>query len=213
MKFFRHHKNKPYKFIGIAKHSESLEDVVIYECLYPNETAKLWVRPKNMFFETIEKEGKSIPRFAEVPLKIETFTEPTEQHTDLIAPLMEKAFGEFQSEWFHSRLKSRSGFHLGVAYVDEKAVGFKMGYKEDKWNFYSWIGAVLPEYRGLGIAKDLMNTQHEWCRKQGYSKIQTKTQNHYKEMLLLNLKSGFEVIGTHTSEKGGIKILLEKNIL
>ncbi len=126
MKLFRHHKNKPYKFVGIAKHSEALEDVVIYECLYPNETAMLWVRPKSMFFETIEKDGKPTARFTEVPLKIETFTEVTEAHIQLIAPLMEKAFGQWESDWFLSRLKSRSRFHLALAYVDEKAVGFNL---------------------------------------------------------------------------------------
>ena len=60
---YRHYKNKLYKVIGVAKHSETLEDLVIYEALYENETSKLWARPKQMFLEEVEIEGKMVPRF------------------------------------------------------------------------------------------------------------------------------------------------------
>lgn len=52
-----------YKVIGFAKHSETLEDLVVYECLYENPKSKLWVRPLKMFFETVEVNGQKIPRF------------------------------------------------------------------------------------------------------------------------------------------------------
>jgi hypothetical protein len=42
MKLYNHYKNKPYKYIGEAKHSETLEDVVIYETRYENKIGKLW---------------------------------------------------------------------------------------------------------------------------------------------------------------------------
>lgn len=49
------------KVIGIGKHSETLEDYVIYRALYGEYG--LWVRPLTMFEETIEKDGKQIKRF------------------------------------------------------------------------------------------------------------------------------------------------------
>jgi hypothetical protein len=52
-----------YKVIGIAKHSETLEDLVVYECLYDNPKSKLWVRPKSMFLEEVEINGNKVPRF------------------------------------------------------------------------------------------------------------------------------------------------------
>ena len=55
-----------YKVIGIAKHSETLEDVVVYECLYENSVSKLWVRPKKMFLEEVVINGKKVPRFTYV---------------------------------------------------------------------------------------------------------------------------------------------------
>lgn len=52
-----------YQVIAFAKHSETLEDLVVYECLYDNPLSKIWVRPKKMFFEEVEIEGKKVPRF------------------------------------------------------------------------------------------------------------------------------------------------------
>lgn len=52
-----------YRVIGIAKHSETLEDLVVYECLYDNPKSKTWVRPLQMFLEKVEIDGKLVPRF------------------------------------------------------------------------------------------------------------------------------------------------------
>lgn len=58
-----------------------------------------------------------------------------------------------------------------------------------------------------------MKSQHEWCAKSGYKKIQTRTKNRFRDMLLLNIQFGFEIIGIHDSDEGGPKIILEKKIL
>ena len=61
---YRHSKTeKMYNVIGIAKHSETLEEMVVYEALYDNPTSKLWVRPKSMFIEEVKINGQKIPRF------------------------------------------------------------------------------------------------------------------------------------------------------
>ncbi len=61
---YEHYKTKRhYKVIGIAKHSETLEDLVVYECLYENKTSQLWVRPLTMFTEEVLFEGVKLPRF------------------------------------------------------------------------------------------------------------------------------------------------------
>lgn len=60
---YKHFKGGKYKVIGLAKHSETLEDLVVYEPLYENLTAKLWVRPLAMFEEEVEFDGQKIPRF------------------------------------------------------------------------------------------------------------------------------------------------------
>lgn len=61
---YRHYKGKTYRVIDLARHSETLEWLVVYECLYENPAAKIWVRPMPMFLEEVEIEGKMQPRFA-----------------------------------------------------------------------------------------------------------------------------------------------------
>ena len=63
-KYYRHFKGGLYKFIGIAKDSETLEDVVIYQAMYGDH--QLWVRPADMFFGKVERDGKVMDRFEEV---------------------------------------------------------------------------------------------------------------------------------------------------
>ena len=60
---YQHYKGHFYKVIGIAKHSETLEELVIYEALYENPDGKLWVRPLKMFLEKVKINGKKVPRF------------------------------------------------------------------------------------------------------------------------------------------------------
>ena len=57
-----------------------------------------------------------------------------------------------------------------------------------------------------------MKLQHDWCSKNSFSVIETRTKNKWKNMLILNLKNGFNIIGTFTNEKGEPKIILEKNL-
>jgi hypothetical protein len=52
-----------YRVHFVAKHSETLEDMVVYEALYDNNVSKFWVRPARMWFEEVEVEGKKVPRF------------------------------------------------------------------------------------------------------------------------------------------------------
>lgn len=58
---YRHFKGKEYLLIGIAKHSETEEDMVVYQALYGDRG--LWVRPAAMWSEIVEKGDYSGPRF------------------------------------------------------------------------------------------------------------------------------------------------------
>lgn len=61
---YKHAKSgNEYRVIDVAKHSETLEDMVVYEALYKNELSKLWVRPLSMFTEEVEIDGSKTPRF------------------------------------------------------------------------------------------------------------------------------------------------------
>ncbi len=59
---YRHYKGNDYEVIGIATHSETREQVVVYRPLYGE--GALWVRPLVMFMEDVTVDGKQMPRFA-----------------------------------------------------------------------------------------------------------------------------------------------------
>ncbi|MBI2050739.1 MAG: DUF1653 domain-containing protein [Parcubacteria group bacterium] len=60
---YRHYKGGEYRVIGPAKHSETLEDLVVYEALYNNTASRLWVRPLAMFMGEVEVDGRNVKRF------------------------------------------------------------------------------------------------------------------------------------------------------
>ncbi len=64
---YQHYKGEKYRVIGIAKHSETLEEFVIYEALYDHPVSKLWVRPVKLFVGEVEWEGKRVKRFILLP--------------------------------------------------------------------------------------------------------------------------------------------------
>jgi cyclomaltodextrinase / maltogenic alpha-amylase / neopullulanase len=59
---YRHYKGNLYEVIAVAKHSETLEDYVVYKALYKTKT-EYWIRPLKMFNEKIIVDNKLIPRF------------------------------------------------------------------------------------------------------------------------------------------------------
>lgn len=61
---YRHYKGNDYRVVGLARHSETMEVLVVYQALYGERG--LWVRPAAMFVETVEVAGRVVPRFARV---------------------------------------------------------------------------------------------------------------------------------------------------
>lgn len=59
---YRHYKGQLYQVFSVAKHSESQEDYVVYQCLYGDYS--IWIRPLSMFIETVQlADGCQVPRF------------------------------------------------------------------------------------------------------------------------------------------------------
>lgn len=63
-RYYRHFKGKCYKALMEGRDSETLEPVVIYQALYGEQG--IWVRPKAMFYESVEREDYCGPRFTEI---------------------------------------------------------------------------------------------------------------------------------------------------
>jgi hypothetical protein len=63
---YKHYKGNLYEVIGTARHSESLEELVVYKATYQPEGENLWVRPAAMFMETVMIDGIEKKRFEKI---------------------------------------------------------------------------------------------------------------------------------------------------
>lgn len=63
---YKHYKGNMYEVLGVAKHSETLENMVVYKATYQPEGENLWVRPLKMFLETVIIEGVEKNRFEKI---------------------------------------------------------------------------------------------------------------------------------------------------
>jgi hypothetical protein len=61
---YKHYKGQFYQVMGVARHSETEEELVVYRALYGERG--LWVRPKAMFLEQVVVDGRAVPRFERV---------------------------------------------------------------------------------------------------------------------------------------------------
>lgn len=148
--------------------------------------------------------------FKEEIMKFITTTTLTESDLDDIYRIHQNVFGDI--ERFTDKLTHKSHLVFTLSIENEKVVGYKIGYPLDDKRFYSWMGAVAPEARNRGIATKLMSTQHNWAQSQGYQSIETKTMNRWRQMLLLNIRHGFDVKAVTIDEHGVEKILLRKQL-
>jgi GNAT superfamily N-acetyltransferase len=103
-----------------------------------------------------------------------------------------KAVDEEDNAW---RLTSLPDVSCFEAREGELLVGFKIGYAITSKRYYSWLGGVHAEFRGRGIARELMRRQHQWLRDRGYREVETRVFSDNEIMAHLNLSAGFEFVG------------------
>ncbi len=84
--------------------------MVVYETLYDNPNGRLWVRPKKMFFENVEKDGKTVPRFASIKPVFKTKNQVGSDEIEKLKPLIERIFGRFDAEDFQGVIANHTGF-------------------------------------------------------------------------------------------------------
>ncbi|MBX2988891.1 MAG: DUF1653 domain-containing protein [Bdellovibrionaceae bacterium] len=210
-RFRLHYKNNPYRLLGVAHHSETQEKLALYECLYPTDLGPLWVRPYDMFFGQIggAGEGGSQPRFREVPVRIESFTSLGEPAWFLLEPLLREIFGEAERARVEDRMMAYPDPLIQFAFLEKDFVGFKIGHGSEDGIYESWLGGVREDRRGLGVGRALMAAQHAFARERRYRRVRAKTLSRWREMLVFNLRAGFEVVGTE-KDRHVLKIILEK---
>ncbi len=122
-------------------------------------------------------------------------------------------FARVDLEKFGKRIGEAENLLTILVRENGRIVGFKIGYQIAPKKFYSWVGGVDENYRNRKIAAEMMLRQHDWCVRSGFEIVRTKTKNSFKPMLILNLKSGFDVVEVYRDAQDELKIILEKKLI
>lgn len=137
---------------------------------------------------------------------------PSQEVLTELLGLYNTLFEDAKLDFFKERIQTKEYLVIILCYDAKIPIGFKLGYRYNEDTFYSWVGGVLPEYRQKGIAKKLMQLQHDCASKKGYEKVRTKSMNRFKPMMCLNLKSGFDIVKVYTNDSQQTKIIFEKKL-
>ena len=129
---------------------------------------------------------------------------------DLVRSLNERIFGEERI----INTFEREDLMMLIALCDETPVGFKIGYKENRFLYYSAKGGVLDDYRGMGIAMRLLEEMVVRARSWGYRRIAYDTfPNMHPGMTVMGLRDGFRVVkADFNTAYNDFRLRLEKAI-
>lgn len=111
----------------------------------------------------------------------------------------------------HWRLKRMPEVSIFYARGESRLIAFKAGYAIAERKYCSWLGAVHPDFRQRGIARQLTELQHAWLVAHGYGAVETSSQAENSIMAHLNLSTGFVLQGTKV-EPHGLQVLWSKRL-
>lgn len=101
-----------------------------------------------------------------------------------------------------------------LATVERKPAGFWIGYELKPGMFYHWLGAVVPDRRRQGVARQLLDAQRSWAKEHGYEYIRCECMNHQREFVQFAVATGFDIVGLRwDSTHADNLIVFEKNLL
>lgn len=116
-------------------------------------------------------------------------------------------------ESFMQRYRGRYNILQMIARVQEKPVGFFLGFELKPSTYFAWFYGILPDFRRNGIATQLMEAVHEWARQHHYQTIRGECHNNHRPLLHLSLMLGYDIVGLRwDADRGDNLIILEKTL-
>lgn len=115
---------------------------------------------------------------------------------ELISQIYNEVFSPAQDiEFFRRRFESRHNVCMIVAMVEDRHVGFAVGFEVMPTTFFCWLIGVHPDYYRHGIATQLVQGLHAWAKDRGYMMIRFECQNQHRPMLHLAITEGYDLVG------------------
>jgi GNAT superfamily N-acetyltransferase len=119
-----------------------------------------------------------------------------------------------EADFFKRRFMGRYNALTLLARMDDKPVGFWIGFELKPGMFYHWLGAVLPDVRRHGVARQLQDAQQAWAKDHGYEYIRCECMNHQREFIHFAVSLGYDLIGIRwDSTHADNLIVFEKNLI
>ena len=132
----------------------------------------------------------------------------------LIVKMYNQIFRPYRDEEeFRRRYLGRYNVLQMVARVDDRLVGFFLGFELKPRVFFSWFYGVLPDFRRQGIASQLMEAVHSWARLNDYEAIRFECHNQHRPMLHLAIALEYDIVGIRWDPDRGANLVLFQKLL
>jgi GNAT superfamily N-acetyltransferase len=116
-------------------------------------------------------------------------------------------------EFFRRRFLGRYNGLVMLASLDERPVGFFLGFELKPTVYFAWLFGVLPEFRRVGVASQMMDAMQDWVAQHGYAGIRIECQNQHRPMLHMAIHQGYDVVGIRWDpDRGHNLVIFEKSL-
>lgn len=114
---------------------------------------------------------------------------------------------------FHRRYRGRYNVLQLVARLQDRPVGFFLGFELKPTVFFAWFYGVIPEYRRQGVASQLMDAVHSWARQNDYESIRFECHNQHRPMLHLAIALEYDIVGIRWDPDRGDNLVIFEKVL
>ena len=116
-------------------------------------------------------------------------------------------------DFFKRRFMGRYNTLTLLARMDEKPVGFWIGFELKPRVFFAWFYGVLGDFRRQGIASQLMDAVHSWASQNEYESIRFECHNQHRPMLHLAIALGYDIVGIRWDPDRGDNLVIFEKVL
>jgi GNAT superfamily N-acetyltransferase len=117
-------------------------------------------------------------------------------------------------DFFKRRFLGRYNPLTLIAHIDDRPVGFWIGFELKPGMFYHWLGAVLPDFRRKGVGRQLHEAQQAWAKNHGYEYVRCECMNHQREFIHFATTIGYGIVGIRwDSTHADNLVVWEKNLV
>jgi GNAT superfamily N-acetyltransferase len=114
---------------------------------------------------------------------------------------------------FRRRFQGRNNELRLIARVNDRPVGFFLGFELKPTVYFGWFYGVIPEFRRQGIASQLMDAVHSWAKQNEYESVRFECHNQHRPMLHLAIEQGYDIAGIRWDPDRGENLVIFEKVL